>query len=91
VRGTHSFHTLQRQQGALRMEDPEPLFTERWHYTVPPYVRCPVFALQRDPNSGKTRESTVRVNQWESAQLLSNTAFAWAGGGSRRGSGCLAW
>jgi hypothetical protein len=28
-------------------------------------VRGPVFALERDPNSGETRESEVRVNQWE--------------------------
>ncbi len=30
-----------------------------------PHVRGPVFALQRDPNSGEARESAVRANQWE--------------------------
>ncbi len=53
VRGTPSLHFLQRQQCSCRVEDPEPLFTERWHYTVPPNVRSSVFAFQRDPNSDK--------------------------------------
>jgi len=47
------------------MEDPEPSLTEQWHYTVPPNARGSVFAVQRDPIAGGTRESAVRLNQWE--------------------------
>ena len=47
------------------MSDGRPLLTEQWHYTVPPNVHGSVFALQRDPNAGETRESVVRANQWE--------------------------
>jgi hypothetical protein len=60
ARGTPSFQVPQLEQGPGRMGDPEPMFTERWHC-----VRGSVFALRRDPNSGETRESAVRVNQWE--------------------------
>jgi hypothetical protein len=63
--GAPSFPASQRGQGFSQMGDLEPMFMERWHYTVPPHVCGPVFALQRDPNSGETREPGVRVNQWE--------------------------
>ena len=58
-------HARSRQQGTDQMEGAGLLFTARWHYSVPPHVQGPVFALERDQNSGEAREAGVRVNQWD--------------------------
>jgi hypothetical protein len=65
AQGTHNLRPPQQQQGADQMKDVGSMFTALWHYTVPPYVQGPVFALERDPNLGETREPGVRVSQWE--------------------------
>jgi hypothetical protein len=65
VQGARSLRSSRQRQGAEQMEDGGSVFTERWHYMVPPFVRGPVFALERDSYSGETRVSEVGVSQWE--------------------------
>jgi|LakMenE18May11ns_1017448.scaffolds.fasta_scaffold9879909_2 hypothetical protein len=65
VQGIHNLRARLRQQGTDQMEGAGLLFTARWHYSVPPHVQGPVFALERDQNSGEAREAGVRVNQWD--------------------------
>jgi hypothetical protein len=63
VQGIHNLHARLRQRGTDQMEGAGLLFTARWHYSVPPHVQGPVFALERDQNAGEAREAGVRVNQ----------------------------
>ena len=91
MQGIRNLHARLRQQGTDQMEGAGLLFTARWHYSVPPHVQGPVFALERDQNSGEAREAGVRVNQWDISASPEHINSAWAGGGSRQGSECLAW
>jgi hypothetical protein len=49
----------------------EPLFTERWHYQIPPYKRGHFFTWHRQSTTGRPEQPRVSCNDWEGKVPLS--------------------